>query len=73
MFALGDDNETEVEMLRSISAQLEFTYTICHYDEGGVPFRTYLRVPEVHPDTGEVFMEREDEGYILKVSVRWYG
>ena len=54
-------------MLRSILAQLEFTYTVHQYDEDGIPFRTHLYVPEVHPDTGELFMEREDEGHILKV------
>ena len=54
-------------MLRSILAQLEFCYIVRQYDEKGIPFRTHLYVPEVHPDTKEVFMEREDEGHVLKV------
>ena len=54
-------------MLRSILAQLEFTHTVRAYDERGVKFRTYLHIPEVHPDTGDVFFEREDEAHILKV------
>ena len=40
------------------------------YDERGIPFRTRLHVPETHPDTGAVFMEREDEGHVLKVTIR---
>ena len=67
--AEGVEDETETEMLKSILAQLEFTYTIRQYDQNGIPFRTQLYVPEVHPNTGEVFMEREDEGHVLKVGV----
>ena len=33
----------------------------------GVPFRSHLHVPEVHPLTGMMFCEREDEGHVLKV------
>ena len=54
-------------MLRSILAQLEFTYIVRQYDDSGVPFRTHLYVPEVHPDSGTIFLEREDEGHVLKV------
>lgn len=57
-------------MLRSILAQMEFRYVIRQYDDGGIPFRTYLHVPEVHPETGTTFLEREDEGHVLKVHVR---
>ena len=61
-------------MLRSILTQLEFRYVIRQYDERGVPFRTYLHVPEIHPDSGMTFLEREDEGHVLKVlaNVYWY-
>ena len=34
-----------------------------------VSFRTYLHVPELHPETGMTFMEREDEGHVLKVYI----
>ena len=54
-------------MLRSILAQLEFRHFVRNYDESGVPFQTYLHVPEIHPDSGMVFYEREDEGHVLKV------
>ena len=61
------NKETEVDMLRSILSQLEFTHIVRQYDDSGVPFRTHLYVPEVHPDSGTVFLEREDEGHVLKV------
>ena len=57
----------EVEKLISILAQLEFTHTVKDYDNRGVPFRTHLYVPEVHPVTGKTFYEREDPGHVLKV------
>ena len=56
-------------MLRSILAQLEFTYTVRQYDDSGVLFRTHLYVPELHPDSGDIFLEREDEGHVLKVQL----
>ena len=37
------------------------------YEERGVPFRTYMYVPEVHPVTNATFYEREDDAYLLKV------
>lgn len=33
----------------------------------GVPFKDHLHVPEVHPLTGVLFCEREDEGHVFKV------
>lgn len=54
-------------MMRSILAQMEFTYVVRQHDDHGVPFRTHLLVPEVHPDTGMTFLEQEDEGHVLKV------
>ena len=60
-------DETQVDMLRSVLAQLEFSHLVRQYDQSGVPFRTHLHVPEVHPDTKTVFFEREDEGHVLKV------
>ena len=56
--------ESEVDMLRSILAQLEFRH-VRKYDESGVPFWTYLHVPEIHSDSGTVFYEREDEGHVF--------
>ena len=54
-------------MLRSILAQLEFNHTVREYDENGISFRSHLYVPEIHPDSGTYFLEREDEGHVLKV------
>ena len=56
-----------MDMLRSILAQIHFTWVVRKYDDEGIPFRTHLHVPEVHPDTNEIFFEREDEGHVLKV------
>ena len=56
--------ESEVDMLRSILAQLEFRH-VRKYDESGVPFWTYLHVPEIHSDSGTVFYEREDEEHVF--------
>ena len=61
-------DESKPAMLRSILAQMEYSYRVRYYDDNGVPFRTHLYVPEVHPLTGEGFCEREDEGHLLKVS-----
>lgn len=63
----GDKEETS-DMLRSILAQFEYHYQICLWDSKGVPFRTYLYVPETHPITGREFHEREDFAHLLKVN-----
>ena len=63
---LGKD-EDEESMLRSILAQLEYRYQVCKWDTSGVPFRTYLYVPETHPITKAEFHEREDFAHVLKV------
>ena len=57
------------DQLRSILAQLEYVYIISKYEDSGVPFRTHLYVPEVHPATSQVFYEREDEAHLLKVNI----
>lgn len=58
-----------IDDLRSILAQLEFTFEVRKWDMQGVPFRTHLYVPEEHPLTGVGFCEREDEGHVFKVSI----
>jgi len=55
------------QILRSILAQLEYQYLIGDCEAQGVPFKSQLYVPEVHPVTGTLFCEREDEGHVLKV------
>ena len=64
----GKDEELG-DKLRSILAQLEFSHTIDKWDQDGVPFKTHLYVPEVHPLTGHEFCERGDEGHVFKVSL----
>ena len=59
--------EDDGDKLRSILAQMEYTFLINHWENRGVPFKTHLHVPEEHPITGQVFCEREDEGHVFKV------
>ena len=54
--------------MRSIMAQLEYTYQINTWHTKGVPFKHHVYVPEIHPTTGIEFCEREDEGHAFKVS-----
>ena len=55
--------------MRSIMAQLEYKYQVNTWYLNGVPFKTHLYVPEIHPETDEQFCEREDEGHIFKVYI----
>jgi len=63
---LGKTESLEEEM-KSILAQFEYCNTVKEFDTKGTPFCTYMYVPEVHPETGEVFYEREDDAHLLKV------
>ena len=63
---IGED-ETRIQQLRSILAQLEFQFQVCQWEDSGIPFRQHIYVPEIHPITGQVFHEREDEGHVFKV------
>ena len=56
-------------MLRSILAQMEYSYQVCKWNDAGVPFRTHMYVPERHPLTGCDFHEREDFVHVLKVGI----
>ena len=56
------------DQLRSILAQFHFAYEIHRFEAQGVPFRTYLYVPEQHPQTKNIFYEREDEAHLIKVN-----
>jgi hypothetical protein len=71
-------DEKEVDQLRSILAQKEFTYEVRHLDsEKSLPFRTHLYVAESIPLPGLSeeeqrlfpYHEREDEPHLLKVRV----
>lgn len=61
--------EERADKLRSILSQLEFSHIVCDYDRRGIPFRSHLHVPEVHPDTGHTWYEREDPAHVLKVGL----
>ena len=37
------------------------------WEKKGVPFRSHVYVPEIHPLTGVPFHEREDEAHVFKV------
>lgn len=50
-------------------AQLDFTHIVQTYNATGILFRTHLHVPVIHPTTGSIFYERQDEGNAFKVSV----
>ena len=63
---LGKD-ESLLDKLRSILAQLKYKYQIDLWHSKGVPFKDHLYVPEVHPNTGLRFCEREDDAHVLKV------
>jgi len=62
-------DESKVEKLQSILAQLEYKHQINLWNSKGIPFKHHLYVPEVHPVTGIQFCEREDEGHVFKVHV----
>ena len=66
------ENEEMVDKLRSILAQLEFSQIIRNYNDKGVPFTTHLHVPEIHPETGLTWYEREDPAHVLKVRHHCY-
>ncbi len=51
---------------------MDYTYTVRKWEEQGVPFRSHVYVPEVHPITNSIFHEREDEGHVHKVYIIIY-
>ena len=63
---LGQEDIT-VEKLRSILAQLEYKHQIEYWEMKEIPFKSHIQVPKVHPLTGLMFCEHEDEYYVLKV------
>lgn len=66
-FCIDRPVETYADKLRSVHAQLEYTQQVLYYQSIGVPFRTFMYVPETNPITGVEFHEREDDAHILKV------
>ena len=59
--------EEKIEKVRSILSQLEYRYQVLKWNSVGVPFCTYMYIPEVHPITKSEFHEREDFGHVYKV------
>lgn len=62
-------SEGLVDKLKSILAQFEFAYQVREWEAKGIPFSTYLYVPELHPETHMPFCEHEDEAHLLKVTL----
>lgn len=69
MPSVGEKESITVQ-LRSIIAQFEYTYIVRKWTEEGVPFQYHFYVPESLPETGTVFLEREDEAHVFKVGYR---
>lgn len=65
-FSSGE-KETLHAKLKSILAQLEYTYQVRSWQSKGVPFDMAMYVPENHPESGDVFYEHEDAAHLLKV------
>ena len=47
--------------------QFWLSYEVLEWEKKGVPFRSHMYVPEVHPITKLPFHEREDEAHVFKV------
>jgi len=62
-------SESFEDKLRSILAQFHYMYEIEKYEAQGIPFKTYMYVPEHHPETKNLFYEREDEAHLIKVCI----
>ena len=60
------------DKLRSLLAQFHYTYEIRKFEALGIPFNVYMYVPEHHPETNDVFFEREDEAHLIKVILLVY-
>ena len=71
-FTMVEKTETRKDKLCSILAQFEYAHRILQWEEGGIEFKTHMYVPEVHPETHDVFYEREDEAHVLKVNIYVY-
>lgn len=63
---LTGKTETAIDKLRSILAQMEYSYQVRSWSDKGVPFRTHIYV---HHLTGERFHKREDEAHVFKVNI----
>ena len=68
-FHIPGKTEGVKDKLRSILAQFEYQHRLQQWEQKGVQFKTYLYVAEVHPETNEIFCEREDEAHVLKVCI----
>ena len=43
-----------------------------NYELKGIPFCTYLYVPEEHPETNSIFYKRKDEAHLIKVHTEYH-
>ena len=49
-------NESKLEKVCSIMAQLEYRYQVNTWDAKAIPFKKHLYVSEVHPETGNRYV-----------------
>lgn len=66
-FKTRAEQPKETHKDKSILSQLEYSQQELEFDIAGVPFCTYMYVPEVHPITHDEYHEREDDAHVLKV------
>jgi len=49
--------------------QFHYAHEIRKFEDQRIPFNIHMYVPEHHPDTNEIFFEREDEAHLIKVRI----
>ena len=49
--------------------QFHYAHEIRKFESQGIPFNVHMYVPEYHPDTNEIFFEREDDAHLIKVCI----
>lgn len=54
---------------RQVAVHFSSDRCVRSWDKKGVPFCSYLYVPETRPILGTEFHQREDEGHVFKVII----
>ena len=66
-FNVAGEKQTASNKLRSILAQLVYKHEVRTWNSKGVPFQSFMYIPEVYPLSHKEFHEREDKGHVFKV------
>ena len=53
------------DKLRSLLTQFHYIFETRKFEGQGILFNLYLHVPEHHPDTNDVFFQRQDEAQVI--------